>query len=228
MVPGRRSEGRGMSREETSHELSPHETPVPEPGLDPILRQQLLERLRSLPYPAYCHLVRQLLRRGGYSSIQSLGIGAKRKTVGHGGVDMLAVAHTGVATILTAIQAKQYKGTVPRRFIDELRGAMPRFGAEQGLIVVTGSFSRTARAVAEDPKLAPVRLVGGWELVELLVEQRLGLQRARRGQEVGWSFDAGYFATLEEQAGKWLEAARAKGHKQRPGANPAATAGRWP
>jgi restriction endonuclease Mrr len=204
-----------MSRETASHKLTFHGTSHLEPELESEIRRRMLERIASLPFPAYCQLIRLLLHRSGYSSIQSLGTGADRKIMGHGGLDLLAVAHTDVATLLTGIQIKRYKGTVPRRFVDELRGALPRFGAEQGLLIVTSRFSRKAREVAERPESPAVHLMDGDQLAGRLLERRIGLKRVRQAKRAGWEFDAAYFDALEDTARRWLAAAKTERSRRR-------------
>ena len=58
---------------------------------------------------------------------------------------------------------------MPRSFVDELRGAMLRLGASQGLLVTTGTFSASAIEAAQAAQYAaPVRLMDGPELARLL------------------------------------------------------------
>jgi restriction system protein len=40
------------------------------------------------------------------------------------------------------MQVKQYKGSIHRRVLDELRGSLHRFNAVRGTIITTGDVSR--------------------------------------------------------------------------------------
>lgn len=173
----------------------------------------LLAAIEGLSYGAFCLLLRRLLHRSGYSSVHPLGrlfrpdgaadgppppgdgFDPYRFNPRHGGLDLAALSHTDLATSLTLVQAKQYKGPVPRRFVDELRGAMHRLGADQGLLVTTSHFSALARDAASQSHLRPVRLVDGPRLAALLSTRGLGVTGPDRREP-----DAGYFEELEERA----------------------------
>ena len=87
----------------------------------------------------------------------------------HGGYDLRMYLPTRLTRGLVIAQVKQYRETVPRSFVDELRGAMLRLGASQGLLVTTGAFSASAIEAAQSAQhAAPVRLMDGSELARLL------------------------------------------------------------
>jgi restriction endonuclease Mrr len=187
------------------------------------LQEELLTCIRRLSFPAYCHLVRLLLYRSGYTSVQviepsQLGDGNPAADTSPARLlysGLLAVSHTDMASALTLVRVKQAKGApVSRRFVDQLRGAMLRLGAEQGLLIATGRFSRYAAQSATQPPLPPVRLIDGALLCRLLAERRLGVQavgpsRERASEGEGgselndiafWQADPAFFAALERRA----------------------------
>lgn len=162
----------------------------------------LRQRLGALPYPAYTRLVRSLLMESGYAGVRGMKSALAPHAPQPGGFDLLAFCHTDLCTHLTAIQIKQPRHRVGRRYVDELRGAMLRLGAEQGLIVATGEFSQAARQAAALPTFLPIRLLDGNELASKLLERGEGVSikrlPVRPGEEVEWEVDEAFFARLEE------------------------------
>lgn len=80
------------------------------------LQDALLQRIRALSFPAYCHLVRLLLYRSGYTSVQivepgTTGFATSNLTLGKSSSPndtqrllysgLLAVSHTDLASALT-------------------------------------------------------------------------------------------------------------------------------
>ena len=156
-----------------------HSVPVKElaaPVLPPIDRDDVTEaaeisRLLSMPFPAFTQTVSGLLESLGYASVEAMkpmhGRGKGRNA--HGGYDLRMYLPTRLTCGLVIAQVKQYRETVPRSFVDELRGTMLRLGASQGLLVTTGAFSASAIEAAQAAQYAaPVRLMDGQELARLL------------------------------------------------------------
>ena len=86
-----------------------------------------------------------------------------------GGLDIEASLDVGLGRSRVIAQVKQYDRPVPRAFVDELRGAMVRHGAQQGLLFTSATFSHAARdAAAMGAYAMPIRLVDGGELSRLL------------------------------------------------------------
>lgn len=169
------------------------------------LREAIRQRLEALPYPAYARLVREVILASGYNSVRMMkGTAPSGLPASHaptpGGFDLVAATHTDLSTYLTAIQIKQGKTTVGRRFVDELRGAMLRLGAEQGLLVATRTFSSAAHGAAHTLGFLPMRLLDGKELAGLLLERGQGVcirsLPKRPGEEVEWELDEGFFTRL--------------------------------
>lgn len=171
--------------------------------LDPhaTLQEALRHRLCTLPYPAYTRLVRGLLMESGYAGVRGMKSGLAPHAPGPGGYDLVAFFHTDLSTHLTAIQIKQSPRPVGRRYVDELRGAMLRLGAEQGLLVTTGNFSKAACEAAALSRCLTVRLLEGPELVAMLLGRGEGVRIERLprkpGDEVEWGLDEEFFTRLE-------------------------------
>jgi len=140
------------------------------------LEADLKKELLSLSYLAFQVLVRRLLQQMGYSRVQGLGRQHKRGRTKVGGSDLSASIEAGVTRSVILLQIKQYDRPVSRRFVDELRGACLRMGAEQGMLFTTSTFSRPAWKAAEGPSHS-IRLVEGTELLQLLIEHRVGVNR---------------------------------------------------
>jgi hypothetical protein len=175
-----------MSRPRYSHEA------MPERACEQ-LRQQLLKQLLTLPVPAFEHLIAHLLRACGYEEVQVLA-GMSGGT--QAGADLSASASSGLSRSVTLVQAKQYRTPVSRRFVDELRGAMLRTGAPQGLLLTTSTFYLPARRAVWKPCPLPVRLVDGRELLDLLLKHDLGVTTSATGRI---KLDRRYFGRLRRE-----------------------------
>lgn len=170
-------------------------------------RQRLWEELLRLPAPAFDRLIVQLLSLSGYLDVQTLR--AKRNSKSRqgrsscGGMDLQASTATDLARAITIVQVKQYRKDVPRRFVDELRGAMLRVGARQGLLVTTSTFSRVAHQAAAGDHQAPIRLIEGEELLDMLFLHHLGVSRQSSSR---WSLDRCFFEHLHKNISSTKEA----------------------
>ena len=124
-----------------------------------------------MPFPVFARTVADLLERMGYAQVTVMkamhGRGKGRNA--HGGYDLQMRLPTQLTHGVVIAQIKQYREPVPRAYVDELRGAMLRVGATQGLLISSSTFSASAvEAVQAGQHAAPVRLLGGEELVRLL------------------------------------------------------------
>ena len=167
------------TRERIRRSTQPNAVPIKElaaPASPPIDREDVADareiaRLLDMPFPAFTQAVARLLEGLGYANVEAMkpmhGKGKGRNA--HGGYDLRMYLPTRLTRGLVIAQVKQYRETVPRSFVDELRGAMLRLGASQGLLVTTGAFSASAIEAAQAAQYAaPVRLMDGQELARLL------------------------------------------------------------
>jgi|GEM_PF-4189970 Restriction endonuclease. len=182
--------------------------PYFEPG---DLRHALLDRLLSLPYAAFVAVVADLLEATGYSRVCPADRGHFRGRNGRDGApcgwDLEAAVDAGGVHRRVLVQAKQYDPDrrLFQRGVDELRGVCLREGAAEALLVTTGRLSeRLDPEVLAAAPLAPVRLVGGAELLDLLVARHVGTFSeagdGARGRT--WHLDAPYFDRKEREAGR--------------------------
>jgi hypothetical protein len=176
------------------------------------LRSDLLGHLTRLNYHAYLGCLTLLLERLGYEQVQASGRTARRghngRTItgltggGGGGFDLVALwpgPHPGSGGRRVIVQAKQFgrEMAVYQRTVDELRGVCLRAGASEALLITTSSFSPTLRPeVLASAPFAPVRLIDGEELADLLITHRVGV--AEEGPE-DCRIDAAFLERLERQ-----------------------------
>lgn len=176
------------------------------PSSNPELERQVLQRLRWLRFGALEVAVQTLLRWEGYRDVVIVGNRHWRGRSRFGGVDIRAWRPTEGSKSLTLIQVKDPKAglRVQRRFVDELRGALLRYGAGQGIIVNTGSFALPAIAAADRYPRLPVRLIDGRQLAKLMIKNALGVRPKPLSITAlpNLVLDELFFERLEEIAGR--------------------------
>ena len=142
-----------------------------------ITRQLLHDQLMALSFPDFARLMCRLLSKLGYEDVRLMGITSGTGRNSYGGFDLQATAYSGLSQLLLLAQIKQYRHPIPRSFVDELRGAMARLGAQQGLLITTSSFSGTAQCAADARNTLPVTLIGGDKLVDLMIEHDITIAK---------------------------------------------------
>lgn len=118
------------------------------------------------------HLVGQLLEAMGYEQVEVT------KASGDKGVDVVGQVQVGITTITEVVQVKRMQNSVNRPLIDQLRGALPYHKAIRGTLITTGKFSPNCAEAALFPGAAPITLIDGQRLVELLIENNVGIRRS--------------------------------------------------
>jgi restriction system protein len=133
------------------------------------VKRQLLEQVLDLTAAGFETLAGTLLTSMGFEDV------VVTKVSGDGGIDARAVLVVGDAIrIRMAIQAKKWKANVRSPVVQQVRGSL---GAhDRGLIISTGGYSLGARAEAARPDAPPVALLNGQQLIDLLVEYRIGIK----------------------------------------------------
>jgi restriction system protein len=135
------------------------------------IRQELHAHVRSMKAQDFEALVGRLLGALGFEAIEVT------KISGDGGIDARGTLVVGDAIrIQMAVQAKRWKANVQAPTVQQVRGAL---GAhDQGLIITSSDFSAGARAEAASPGKTPVGLISGEQLVKLLIEHDILIERA--------------------------------------------------
>jgi restriction system protein len=75
-----------------------------------------------------------------------------------------------------AVQVKRWKDNVQAPTVQQVRGSLGTH--EQGLIITTSDFSPGARKEAIRAGAAPVGLMNGQQLLNLLLEHQIGVRKA--------------------------------------------------
>lgn len=140
--------------------------------INDLTRLALRKRLLEMPANRFETLVGELLIAVGFeeSSVQVTNYS------NDGGIDVRGVLNAGdVTAVNAAVQVKRWKKNVQTNVIRELRGSLTTH--EQGIIITTSDFSVGARTEANATGKAPISLITGKELIELLVRHSIGLNK---------------------------------------------------
>lgn len=132
------------------------------------VKKTLLESLMQMQPFAFEELVAEILKNLGFENIN---VTAK---TGDGGIDVtgeLVVA--GAIKNNICVQVKRWRNNVQRGAIAELRGSLRTH--ETGLFITTSNFSKAAIEEANDPYKAPISLINGKELVEIMCSFGMGV-----------------------------------------------------
>lgn len=134
------------------------------------VRQQLTEFLQSMNPYQFEHLIKLLLETMGYEALVTAAGNDK-------GVDVVAEIELGISRVKEVIQAKRFKGNIGRPILDQLRGSLHYFQAMRGTIITTGGFTKGTKEAAFLQGAAPITLIDGETLVNLLIEHDIGIRR---------------------------------------------------
>ena len=114
-------------------------------------------------------LIKLLLEEMGYDNV------ATTSPTNDKGVDLVGTIALGISAVREVIQAKRHKGAINRPVLDQLRGSLHRFNAVRGTIITTGRFSKGVAEAAFERGAAPITLIDGTKLIDLLVENQIGV-----------------------------------------------------
>jgi restriction system protein len=155
------------------------------------VRESMRELLLDMDPFAFEHLIKRLLEEMDYQNVQVT------TRSGDGGVDVVADIELGITSVREVVQAKRHRRTIQRRDLDALRGSLYRFNAVRGTIIATAPFSKGTAEAAFATGAAPITLIDGDKLIDLLIEHGIGVKKNKI--EV-LSVDADAFADLENEA----------------------------
>lgn len=136
------------------------------------------------------HLIGQLLEAMGYEQVEVT------KASGDKGVDVVGRVQVGITTITEVVQVKRMQSNITRPVIDQLRGALPYHSAIRGTLITTGRFAGNCEKAALHPGAAPITLIDGDRLLELLIENNVGIRRSNAVELL--DVDLQLFDELEE------------------------------
>ena len=179
-------------------EAGPTDGPEPDPNAELITlvrekQDQVKEAIREIlagmdPY-AFEHLVHDLLVEMGYVDVEVTSPSNDK------GVDVVGKIELGITSVREVIQVKRHRRTIQRKDLDALRGCLHRFQAVRGTIITTSRFSSGTEKAAFEPGAAPITLIDGEKLVELLAKHEVGVKK--RKVEV-WELDESAFGGGDE------------------------------
>ena len=162
--------------------LGPGRRPATEPGhterLHSIVteqrsatREELRARLSTMDPYAFEYLVKRLLEEMGYVEVEVTSRSGDR------GVDIVGRIALGITEVREVVQVKRQGGNVQRPVLDQLRGSLHRFDAVRGTIISLGRFGPGIRDAAVERGAAPITLIDGEKLLELLIEHGIGVRK---------------------------------------------------
>jgi restriction system protein len=128
----------------------------------------LLDVLYELSPQQFERLSARLLREVGFTRVDVLG-GSDDK-----GLDGVGLLEVQLLTFPVFFQCKRYRGQVGPAQVRDFRGAMAGRG-DKGLFITTGTFTPASREEATRAGVAPIDLIDGDRLTELLKQTGLGV-----------------------------------------------------
>lgn len=180
----------GLQYLERNADLAPTQVPtisrVPEilrlaRTLSEEARTRLRDYLLDMDAFKFEELIKLLLEEMGYDNV------ATTSPTNDKGVDVVGTIELGISAVREVIQAKRHKGTINRPVLDQLRGSLHRFDAVRGTIITTGRFSKGVEEAAFERGAAPITLIDGEKLLDLLIEYEIGVTKR---QVEYWEFAA--------------------------------------
>lgn len=135
------------------------------------IRGQFVERLRVMNPYAFEHLIKHLLEKMGYDDVEVTAASNDK------GVDVVGDIELGISRVREVIQVKRQQSNVGRGVLDSLRGSIHRFEAVRATIITTSGFTKGAQDAAFEKGVAPITLIDGESLLDLLVEHEIGVRK---------------------------------------------------
>lgn len=136
-------------------------------------RQRLREILQTMDPYGFERLTQRILRECGFSQVEVT------KKSGDGGIDGTGkLRMNGLFSFNVAFQCKRYSGVVGPGDVRDFRGSLNN-NIEKGLLITTGTFSKSAKQEAADPGKRLIDLMDGEELIDKIVEFSIGVREVK-------------------------------------------------
>ena len=137
------------------------------------IQEELVRILRDITDKGFEELCARLLRHIGFENLKVTG-----QTGDHGidGEGFLFINR--FVRMKVMFQCKRYAGTVQVKEIRDFRGAI-QGRAERGIFLTTGTFTKSARQEAARENVTAIELVDIDRLLELLIEEDLGVRETK-------------------------------------------------
>jgi restriction system protein len=153
-------------------------------------REALRKRLSTMSPYLFEHLIGRLLEAMGYEDV------IVTKASGDQGVDVIAKAQFGITTVTEVVQVKRHQHNITSPTVNQLRGVLPLHHAIRGTLITLSKFSPGCIEVAAFPGAAPITLIDGEKLLDMLIEYQIGIRhRPVLLNEV----DEEFFQSLDER-----------------------------
>lgn len=137
------------------------------------IQEELVTLLRSVTDKGFEELCARLLRHIGFANVNVTGKTGDRGVDGEGYLLINRFVRTKVM-----FQCKRYAGTVQAKEVRDFRGAI-QGRAERGIFLTTGTFTKGAREEAARENATAIELVDIDRLLELMIEESLGVSEAK-------------------------------------------------
>jgi restriction system protein len=146
------------------------ETEIDETSDDQTWREALLSTLLAMEPAAFERLTKLVLRESGFIQVEVTG------RSGDGGIDGKGIVRlSGLLSFHVLFQCKRYQGSVSPAQVRDFRGALTG-RADKGLLITTGTFTKSAIEEATRDGATPIDLIDGDQLVDKLKELSLGVK----------------------------------------------------
>lgn len=132
-------------------------------------REVLRGHLHMLSPARFEAVIGDLLEAMGYTDV------IVTRAAGDLGIDVRARIEMGITEVTEVVQVKRQTGSVQRPVLDRLRGVLPLHQAIKGTIITLGGFSRGSEDVATHQGAAPITLIDGEKLIDLLIRHNIGV-----------------------------------------------------
>jgi restriction system protein len=153
-------------------------------------RGEVIDLLLKLPPSGFERLSQRLLREAGFIQVVVTG------SSGDGGIDGYGTLQINpLVSFKVLFQCKRYTKSVSPSHVRDFRGAMAG-RADKGIIITTGTFTAEARREASRDGVAPIELIDGDKLVEMLQNLELGLKPITT-----YEIDEAFFGEFKDKPG---------------------------
>jgi restriction system protein len=132
-------------------------------------RDEVRKALLDMSPAGFERFCQRLLRESGFQEVRVTG------QTGDGGIDGIGILEVNpLVTFKVLFQCKRYEKSVPVGAVRDFRGAMSG-RADKGVVITTGVFTASAREESIRDGAAPIELVDGEKLVDMLEALELGV-----------------------------------------------------
>jgi restriction system protein len=154
--------------------VASREAALPEPQRPPQagdaqgVQARLIERLNKLEGYEFEQLVARILDALGFRDTQVVG------RSGDEGIDLITYLHSPLIRAKVVVQVKRHTANVGPKDVSYLRDRWSH-RADRLMFVTTSDFTAGAREVASEERDKPVELVSGAQLIDVMMEHRIGV-----------------------------------------------------